>query len=213
MSILFLRKLVRRVLAMKDRQNSIYAHIWLRFLGVKIGANCTFYGTPMINKHPQSEIIVGNNVMVCSSVSLYSSLLIGRSKLHALSDTSQIIIGDDCDLNGLTAISRSRTIEIGAGTLIAGNCVIMDSDFHHVYPVETRRGHQDDVVDLDVRIGESVWIGLNCIILKGVTIGRGSVIGAGSVVVRDIPPMVVAAGNPARVRKHIGERTGNVARC
>jgi acetyltransferase-like isoleucine patch superfamily enzyme len=54
-----------------------------------------------------------------------------------------------------------------------------------------------------VVIEEDVWIGTNCMVLKGVTIGRGAVIAAGAVVTKDVPPFTVAAGNPARVIKRI----------
>jgi acetyltransferase-like isoleucine patch superfamily enzyme len=194
------------MLQLKNRHNSIIAHLWLRFLGVEIGNNCKIYGTPLINKHFNSEIIIGNDVMINSSVPLYSSLMIGPTKLHTLAQTSKIIVGDKCDMNGTTVISRSKVIEIGKGTLIAGNCTIMDTDFHHIYPVDNRnkcQGSGDDINDSDIHIGEYVWIGLNCIILKGVRIGRGSVIAAGSVVVRDIPPMTIAGGVPAKVIKYI----------
>jgi acetyltransferase-like isoleucine patch superfamily enzyme len=205
MYISFLRRVVLKILSLKYH-NSILAHLWLKFLGIKIGKNCKFYKTPLIKKHYKSQIIIGNNVLINSSISHYSSLMIGRTKLHALSQTSKIIIGDNCGVNGSTVISRSKKIEIGKGTIIAGNCVIMDSDFHHIYPIENRWRSQeadDNVIDSEINIGDFVWIGLNCIILKGVTIGRGSVIAAGSVVVRDIPPMVVAGGNPAKIIKYI----------
>ena len=58
----------------------------------------------------------------------------------------------------------------------------------------------------DIVIGNDVWIGYEAVILAGVTVGDGSVIGAGSVVTKDVPGGVVAAGNPCRVLREIGER-------
>lgn len=200
-----LRKLVLKILRVRYR-NSIFAHLWLKFLGVRVGKNCIFHKTPMIQKHPSGEIIIDRNVMINSSQSLYASSMTGRTKLHALSRTSKIIIRSNCGINGSAVISRSKKIEIGKGTIIAGNCIIMDSDFHHISPVENRwqgPGAGDGIDDREINIGEYVWIGLNCIVLKGVSIGRGSVIAAGSVVVNNIPPMVVAGGIPAKVISHI----------
>ena len=59
--------------------------------------------------------------------------------------------------------------------------------------------------NIPVHIGENVWIGANAVVLPGVTIGDNSVIGAGSVVTKDIPANVIAVGNPCRVLREIGE--------
>jgi maltose O-acetyltransferase len=59
------------------------------------------------------------------------------------------------------------------------------------------------VKTLPIKIGNNVWINFNSIILKGVTIGDGSIIAAGAVVTKDIPPFVMVAGNPARIIKHL----------
>ena len=99
-------------------------------------------------------------------------------------------------------ISAFRRIVIGDHTLIGGNVLITDSDWHPLDPAMRRipfaEGRCADVV-----IGSNVFIGTRSIILKGVTIGDNSVIGAGSVVTRDIPANVIAAGNPCVVVKHL----------
>ena len=83
--------------------------------------------------------------------------------------------------------------------MIAPNCVITDSDFHALWPAETRHIEPAFERDADVTIGSHVWIGMNSIILKGVSIGDGAIIAAGSVVVRDVPAGCIAAGVPAKV--------------
>jgi acetyltransferase-like isoleucine patch superfamily enzyme len=92
--------------------------------------------------------------------------------------------------------SEGPGIRIGPQALIGSHVKIFDSDFHELRP-DRRRGGVPRMGA--VELGENVFIGDGSIILKGVTIGRDSVIGAGSVVVSPIPEGVVAAGNPARV--------------
>jgi len=82
--------------------------------------------------------------------------------------------------------------------MIAAECVISDSDWHGIYN-RTRPFKCSAAVVLE----DNVWLGLRCTVCKGVTIGENSVLGAGSVVTRDIPANVVAAGNPAKVIKEI----------
>ncbi len=74
------------------------------------------------------------------------------------------------------------------------------------HPVDPELRRKVAQFNIPVRIGNNVWIGANSVILPGITIGDDSVIGAGSVVTRDIPPGVVAVGNPCRVLRPIGER-------
>ena len=81
------------------------------------------------------------------------------------------------------------------------NVTIMDGDAHQD---DSRAGKNAPIV-----IEDNVWIGANATILKGVTIGRNSLIGAGSVVVKSIPENVIAAGNPCRVIKSLDNETIN----
>jgi carbonic anhydrase/acetyltransferase-like protein (isoleucine patch superfamily) len=82
--------------------------------------------------------------------------------------------------------------------MIAQGAYITDSDWHDIYDRSAVVGKK-----ADVWLGNNVWIGDSALVCKGVSIGDNSVIGAGSVVVHDIPPNVVAAGNPASVIKKI----------
>ncbi|KAM0334216.1 hypothetical protein ACHAQA_001237 [Verticillium albo-atrum] len=93
-------------------------------------------------------------------------------------------------------------ISIGSRTLIGPNCCFY-SGTHPLDPT-LRNGTQGPESGKPITVGEDCWFGGNCIVLPGVTIGRGVTIGAGSVVTKDVPDHVVVAGNPARVIKKVG---------
>ena len=101
----------------------------------------------------------------------------------------------------LTVVDDTH-IYVGDHTMIGPNVTIATGG-HPVLPALRERGMQ---YNMPVRIGKNCWIGEGALILPGVTVGDNSVIGAGSVVTRDIPANVVAVGNPCRVMREIGER-------
>lgn len=119
---------------------------------------------------------------------------------------SNVIININC-----TFVDCNR-IDIGDNVLIASN-VQMYTSTHSVLPEERMVGGWDRTMEIPfftvcarpIQINNGVWIGGGAIILPGVTIGENAVIGAGSVVNRDIPPNTVAAGNPCRVIRRINE--------
>ena len=93
-------------------------------------------------------------------------------------------------------LALSHEIVIGDRVLCGCNVTIVDADWHGLDPARRSDGVG---ATAPVRIENDAFLGMGVVVLKGVTIGRGSVVGAGSVVTRSIPPMSVAAGNPARV--------------
>lgn len=106
-----------------------------------------------------------------------------------------IEIGKHCSIGDRTEIHSGKSVKIGDGVIIAWDCVIMDRDYHSSYGI--------DETCKSITIGNNVWIGCRSIILKGTTIGDGAVIGAGSVVTKDVEPCTLVAGNPAQVIKHV----------
>ena len=93
-------------------------------------------------------------------------------------------------------------IYVGDHTMIGPNVTLATAG-HPILPALREEVYQ---FNLPVRIGRSCWLGAGVIVLPGVTIGDNTVVGAGSVVTRDLPAGVVAAGNPCRVLREIGER-------
>jgi acetyltransferase-like isoleucine patch superfamily enzyme len=113
-----------------------------------------------------------------------------------------IDIGDYALISPGSQIISSIGISIGAGTMLASGVYISDSDWHGTYD-RTREAGQAAPITID----DNVWLGLRAIVGKGVRIGKNSIIGAGSVVTQDIPPNVIAAGNPASVRRELDPAT------
>jgi acetyltransferase-like isoleucine patch superfamily enzyme len=95
-------------------------------------------------------------------------------------------------------ICASEKIIIGDRVTVGANSTIVDTDFHPLQP-NLRQAQPQGAEGSAVTIEDDVFIGMNCLILKGVTIGYGSVIGAGSVVTQSVPASMVVAGNPAKV--------------
>jgi acetyltransferase-like isoleucine patch superfamily enzyme len=129
-----------------------------------------------------------------------SSFYTGYCHLEVSTPDATIEIGDGVQINNNAFIkSEGPGIRIGAGALLGSEVTIYDSDFHDLRPGRRRDGRPRMGA---VELAEDVFVGDRALILKGVTIGAHSVIGAGSVVSSSIPAGVIAAGAPARV---IGE--------
>jgi acetyltransferase-like isoleucine patch superfamily enzyme len=103
-------------------------------------------------------------------------------------------------------LAAAVSIEIGDGTLLAPNVQIYDNPSHPVSPAARLRNDSFALEDArPVRIGENVWIGTGAMVMRGVTIGDGSIVAAASVVTRDVPPASLVAGNPATVIRSIAD--------
>jgi acetyltransferase-like isoleucine patch superfamily enzyme len=108
-----------------------------------------------------------------------------------------LVLGDDVDLAFEVLVTTAGGVFIGDRSLIGYRTQIISGN--HRIPGKDRRIFDAGHVHQPIRIENDVWIGANCVILPGVTIGEGAVIGAGSIVTKPIPAFSVAVGNPARV--------------
>lgn len=106
-----------------------------------------------------------------------------------------ITIGKDVFINSGCHFQDQGGIAIGDGALIGHNVVLATIN-HDLDPKNNRKNHYAPII-----IGNHVWIGSNAVILAGVTIGDWAVVGAGAVVTKDVPPMTVVGGIPARIIK------------
>jgi acetyltransferase-like isoleucine patch superfamily enzyme len=124
-----------------------------------------------------------------------------------LAPEGRIAIGQGCFLNRETMLASHELIEIGDHVMFANHCFVGDSDHRYEDPTKpvTWQGFEPRG---PVRIGSDCWFGVGCVVTGGVTIGERSVIGANSVVTKDIPAGVIAAGAPAKVVREIEFRGG-----
>lgn len=165
--------------------------------GIAWGKGWRLHGFPVIQKHRRSQMKFGDRLALRSAL---RSNPLGANHAVILCTWqagSLLQIGDDFSMTG-GSICASKQIIIGDRVTVGANSIIVDTDFHPLQ-ADLRLEHPQTGLSAPIAIADDVFIGMNCLILKGVTIGRGSVIGAGSVVTHDIPSGAIAAGNPARV--------------
>ena len=159
--------------------------------------------------HPEAEV---RNAIIHNRLNDKERIIIGkntqiRGELEVCHSKSQIVIGDHSYVGPGTRIYSSKKITIGSRVLISHNVNIYDNNTH---PLDSALRHEDFIFilkngyqsdkELDAKeiiIEDDVWIGFHSIILKGVRIGKGSIIGAGTTVTKDVPQFTVIAGNPA----------------
>jgi hypothetical protein len=164
--------------------------------GILWQAGWRIYGLPIIQKHHRSQMRFGPGLQLRSSL---RSNPVGPNHPVILSTRAAeatLVAGANLAMTG-GAIIAVRRIEIGDNVIIGANSTLVDTDFHPADPGRRRLWPNDGAAE-QVIVENDAFIGMNCLILKGVRLGRGCVIGAGSVVTGDVPPYTVAAGNPAR---------------
>lgn len=177
------------------------ARLVFAWSGVAWGQGWKLYGLPIIQKHRRGTLRIGARLELRSTA---RSNPLGPHRPVILSvrrPGAALVIGDDFGMTGGSIVAEER-IAIGNRVAVGANTIIADTDFHPLDPAERRRDPLNGAT-APIVIEDDVFIGMQCLILKGVTLGRGCVIGAGSVVTRDVPPGMVAAGNPARILRPV----------
>jgi acetyltransferase-like isoleucine patch superfamily enzyme len=137
------------------------------------------------------KIYLGNDVRLSGSFTIMGGRVFSESEFRV---GNRSFIGAGC------AFSIAKSITIGDDVLIAGNCTVSDYSGHPTNPEKRIAGAQVDPEDVrPVRIENRAWLGRGAMILPGVTIGEGAVVGAATVVTRDVPPGRICVGNPGRL--------------
>jgi acetyltransferase-like isoleucine patch superfamily enzyme len=161
------------------------------------------------------DIIINNPFKDSRRIKIGNRCIISDAELVLFGHGGQISIGDECFIGKGTRIWSGKNITIGNNVLISHNVNIHDNgshplnslereeDFRHLYKTGKLRDTDNfDLKDADVIIGDNAWLGFNSTITKGVTVGKGAIIGAYSFVTKDVPDFSVVVGNPARVIKY-----------
>lgn len=167
----------------------------------KLNAKIKIFGFPIIHVDRNAQVKIGQNVVFISS-SIFSEPGVNHPVvIRLLSENAKLTIGDNVGISG-GGICVQEEVVIGNQVLLGANAFITDTDFHPINP-ENRRSSREDVGTAKVVIEDNVFIGMDSIVLKGVTIGKNSIVGAGSVVTKSIPPNQIWGGNPAKFIKEI----------
>ena len=164
------------------------AYLHAKCTGVILGHNVRFYGKVTFDRCPNSQISIGDNCLFISSCHM-NQLCNKSTILRTSTPVAKIEIGNRSGFSSVRIISEVG-VKIGDHVSIGANTVIYDTDGHAEIT-----GNQPKPIAIE----DDVFVGMDCRILKGVRIGKGSIIGACSVVTKDIPAGVIAAGVPCKV--------------
>jgi acetyltransferase-like isoleucine patch superfamily enzyme len=157
----------------------------------------------------QREVIISNHAADRTKIRVGAYSMIDGALFSVLKYGGEIQVGKHCFIGPGTRIWSAKKISIGDRVLISHNVNIHDNISH---PLDSKQRHEDyeyvwkhghqakvDYREKEIIIEDDVWIGFNAIIMKGVRIGKGSVIGAGTIITKDIPEFSIVVGNPARI--------------
>ena len=188
-----IKKVFNHIRTFKNRREFAMNSVHASDLVVRFTSHCTAQ-----NKY---DIVIGKRCEI-------------KGQLFSF-EGGKILIGNNVFMNYNSFIGSMEAVTIGNDVIIATNVRIFDNNNHPTSPTQREMmSHNDFYGELwtwkyaehkPVVIGDNVWIGEFSAILKGVTIGKGSIVASHSVFTKDVPPYVIVAGNPARVVKRLEE--------
>lgn len=157
-------------------------------------------GIPILDVSPNSYFSCGDNFVMVNDAKTATLGKNNRCKF-VVRENATLNIGNKVGMSNATIVATQSVI-IGNNVMIGGGVTIVDSDFHSLNPLHWHtNADQENMISSAVVIKDNVFIGMDSIILKGVTIGSNVVVAAGSVVSKDIPNNQIWGGNPARLIK------------
>ena len=196
----------------------VYRHwnrIKFRLLGVVLGKKSDMWSKIYLHVGEGATVIIGDYFEFQSGEN-YNPLCHNTYGSINVLNNATLTIGNESGMSGGT-IWATDSITIGDNVKIGANCTIIDGDIHST-DWRRRRDKRPNPKRMEYKhkpivIGNDVWLGANSIVLKGVTIGDRTVIGAGSVVSKDIPADCIAAGNPCVVVKNLTTAPPEIFTC
>lgn len=205
-----LRKLYRKIVfgelspaeELKKKQQEDYDFLKSHGVDTELGF-VTLHGRPIIHKEPGSVIRMGKGVVLVSDSAINMAGINHPVIIATYSKDAEIVLEDHVGMSGVSINCVSRCV-FKEGVMLGANVNVWDTDFHPVDPMQ--RLHQTSILEAKtapIILENNVWIGANTTILKGVTIGENTVVGAMSFVNRDLPANSLCLGNPAQKIKEI----------
>jgi len=201
---------IKNVLSIRQNCKSmvIRQYFKLRYPHITFPLKIIFNGLPFFRFSNGSIVVLGESLIFTSNPNINPVGLSKRCSIY-VGDGARLYIGYNSGFSGVSIFCK-KNIYIGCNVNVGGNCWILDTDFHPIDFNSRRLGDYSKTKSEDIFIGNDVFIGANSMILKGVRIGDRSVIGAGSVVTKNVPSDQIWAGNPVKfIRAISNEGRGN----
>lgn len=199
----FIKKIFFKIISLEDLIKQIeLKNIQDNLNWVVIGEKSKLYKEAKVTnlQNNKQNIVIGNNSHI-------------RGNLQIFNYGGKIQIGNNCYIGENSYVWSGDSVIIEDHVLISHNVNIIDSNSHELNHRERQNGfaqivttghpsHKGSIMTKPIIIKKHAWVSFNAIILKGVTIGEGAIVAAGSVVTKDVPDFAVVAGNPAVIVKY-----------
>ncbi|MFT6441212.1 MAG: acetyltransferase-like isoleucine patch superfamily enzyme [Salibacteraceae bacterium] len=155
-------------------------------------------------KRSLNNVQVGEEVKIYDFVNAYGCEIGDRSKIGTFVEIQKgATIGKDCKISSHTFICEG--VRIGDGVFVGHNVSFINDIFPRAVNIDGSMQTDDDWELVITKIGNRVSIGTSATILGGITVGDNAIVGAGSVVTKDVPENAIVAGNPARIKRYLNE--------
>ena len=178
---------------------TLFYKLLFKINGVKFGTNCRVYNAINLLIHKGATVFIGDNYKHVSGG--FNPLVRNVKGSIYVARNGTLVIGNNVGMSSVI-VWVADSITIGNNVKIGGDSMLIDTDAHSLDYKKRRNPLLDVAKTGPIIIEDDVLIGTRCVIMKGVTIGARSIIGAGSIVTKSIPSDCIAAGNPCRVIKY-----------